>query len=428
MPLKLKDGIPLETIPETSSLRSVADTASALARLTIDEKRKHQQQQDDLEIERLAKQTLKLRVSAALSNTSSRKKIGQKNNNNNKWTVEKWELKDRAVMFRQMKTDHLDESGAPIAALLPTDAGFDTNQMTQWVQSRKFSIVRYLVDTYFKHRRHWLMANFVESLRRYHQHSAELDEVAGKPRKTTWLNSFQSSLSLFRRQLKERQVPYFMIKYIRMTKEEKFALEKQKLARLEQCSENVVKIDGAAIVEKTRTFLSSDDPPELIIALAALTGRRASELIVSGVFGPPRMQNHERPAYWAHFTGILKQREWDRNKVVAREIPLLAPRDRINEALDKLRDLWPATTCLEANKLYSNTISVCVRKLFPQVAKLHNFRKTFCHITYRHFNDDLNFSLPRFASEVLGHKSIHGGRLLTYLNVNVANIDNITFH
>ena len=374
----------------------------------------------DKALEKAAKQNVRRRIKASQNKTDP--VLRQKK----KWSLASWELQTRKTAFAPRVQDHLTKSGQPIGPLLPTDPGFNPETMTAWIKSRKFNVVRYFSELFLQYRRHWLMANFVESLRMYFKHAAKLHAEAGKIRKTTWLNSFQSALSLFRRALKECLVPVTQLRFLGLSKEEKRTLENEKLARLEKGSENVVKIDGFELVSAARKLLSSDDPAELVIALAALTGRRSAEILVSGAFNVPQ-KIYRRPHYWCKFTGILKQREHDKDKIISRDIPLLAKRADICEAIARVRDLWPATTAHEANKLYSSEISKKMKTLFPLVGKLHTFRKTYCPITYEHFNDDLKFSLPRFASEVLTHKSIHGGRLLTYLNVNVNNTQKISF-
>ena len=412
------------------AIASHHQTSSAMAQAHMEKVKKRKEerkQKEEQEFIRAATETLAGNTAITGTATIGVEKPRFKKDRNNKWTIQKWEEKDRAIFFKADEHDHIDSNGNTLPPLIPTDPGFDPNVMTTWVKSRKFNIVRYLVDIYFKYIRHWLMANFVQSLRLYCQHIADLDLAGNRERKTTWLNSFQCCLSLFRRQLKERNVHYHLLKYVRMSRQEKYLLEKQKRERLEKASENVSKLDGADVITRARTLLQSEDPATVVICLAALTGRRMSELILSGNFGPPQNTKWARPTYWSNFTGVLKQREWDKDKVNFREIPLLAPRQDINEAIERLRDLWPATSNAEVNKLYSSRVSKKMKELFPQIGTLHTFRKVYCPITYFHFNDELNFSLPRFASEVLAHKSIHGGRLLTYLNVNVTNLENIEF-
>ncbi len=342
-------------------------------------------------------------------------------------TIEEWELAVRKRTFKPRADDHLDEQGERLPPLIPTDLGFDPATMDTWAWSRKFNIVRYLTELFLKYRRHWRMHDFVESLRVYHKHTAERATRLKKSRKTSWLNSFQSSVSHFRRALKEQKVPWTLLRFVSMSREEKWTLEKEELARLEQASEKVPKINGEKLILRCRQLLTSYQPAPLLVALAALTGRRASEILVSGTFGPPRVAKKINSEYWASFSGVLKQREWDKQKVVSREIPLLETREKINEAQKRLRDMWPCTTAKEANLLYSSKASKCVKQLFQDVGKLHNFRKVYCPIAFEHFNDEWSYSLPRFASEVLTHKSIHGGRLLTYLNINVTHVSNINF-
>ena len=326
----------------------------------------------------------------------------------------------------EVEARHVDAKGRKIPALLPVDADFDQEQMRGWHHSRKFHVVRHFCELYGKYPRHWRMTDFVESFRMYFKFTYKLDIDAGKTRKTTWLNSFQSNLSQFRRQLKNRGIQFWLLKFIRMTAKEKRTLEMQKKQRMVDESVGIVRINGPALLEKARRLLFSDDPATLVVALAALTGRRSSELVHSGTFGHPQ-EKHLHPAYWSHFTGILKQREWDKNKVVAREIPLLAPREEINEALERLRDLWPSDSVQEAGSLYSYPISKATKREFPDVAKLHEFRKTYAVITYEHFNEK-DYSLPRFASEVLAHKSLLGGRILTYLNIAVKGVSGMKIY
>ena len=428
--VRIKQELPSPPPAPPAPKSSYDEISSDLAQLHMSKLKKIKQERKDQEEQeylRLATEKLAAAKISSKDPLKEGKPVFNNKKNYQKWTIQKWEEKDRAIFFKPDQHDHLDSNGQEIPPLIPTDAGFDASVMTTWARSRKFNIVRYLVDMYFKHPRHWLMANFVQSLRLYCQHTANLDLANKKERATTWLNSFQCYLSLFRRQLKERNVHYHIVKYVRMSRQEKYLLEKQKRERLEAASENVSKLDGAEVIARARALLASEDPATLVISLAALTGRRMAELVLSGQFGPPKNANWARPDYWANFTGVLKQREWDKTKVNFREIPLLSPRADINDAIERLRDLWPATSNSEVNKLYSSAVSKKMKELFPEVGTLHTFRKVYCPITYFHFNDELNFSLPRFASEMLAHKSIHGGRLLTYLNVNVTNLENIDF-
>ena len=161
----------------------------------------------------------------------------------------------------------------------------------------------------------------------------------------------------------------------------------------------------------------------VIIAVAALTGRRASEIIYSMRFGRPMESHSTSDKYWSCVTGILKQRS--NGAVVSREVPLLAERKNILTAVAAIREACPAKNIQEVNRKYAKNIARVMKKFCPELGKLHEFRKFYVAVCFHYFNER-NCSLPRVAADYLGHKNM-SETVLTYLSARLAGIGSIDF-
>jgi hypothetical protein len=253
--------------------------------------------------------------------------------------------------------------------------------------------------------------------RRYHDHREK-----GVVRVSSWLNSASSALTGIKAHLKDHaQAGYTFRRKICLTKTELLRLDRLNHARLEENAHDLTRVNVLEALQVGLTLLESEDPAELLVGIAMVTGRRQAEITHTMVLEPPRFpEKHRYPSFWAYCTGFLKQRQGDRYAVRAREVPLLAPREKVVRAIENLRDMWPSDNHKQATSLYGSRAARCMKKnLGPHgVGKLHDLRKFFALTACKHFNER-NMALTAFSSFVLGHKSRVSKKILTYLSINL---------
>jgi len=270
--------------------------------------------------------------------------------------------------------------------------------------------------------------DLVEESRVYFKRRYEEDKQKGKSRPSHWLNSCSSALTGLKADIKRlRLAPYKYTKQIAITKSERLYLEKMNFQALQLKVHDMQEIDAKALLRLLYKLLDSDDPADLVIAVAGLTGRRQAEVTHSMHLAPPRHENsHRYPSFWAYTTGFIKVRKGDKYGVKARELPLLAPRARIWGAVRNIRDQWPSDNVAQASSLYAHKIGKRVKQLLVPlgVNRLHDLRRTFAQMAYRHFNER-NSVLPAFASFCLGHKGTIGSRVMTYLLCRIDNFPDL---
>jgi hypothetical protein len=264
---------------------------------------------------------------------------------------------------------------------------------------------------------------FVDSFTGHYQKLYDSDIEKGVVRKLSYLSSVQSNLSRFKKELQARGVPDQWLKDLHLPKKESIQLMHEKKNNVRNSSINLPLLQGDDIIRDCRTYLRHPNKYVKIIAVAALTGRRESEIILSMVFGPPRDSHFTDEKYWSCVTGILKQRT--EGGVVSREVPFLANRREILNAVTAIRKECPAKDVGEVNRKYAKGISRTLHKFCPELGKLHEFRKFYVAVCYHYFNEQ-HCSLPRVAADYLGHKTM-SETVLTYLSARLSGMGGLCF-
>lgn len=268
-----------------------------------------------------------------------------------------------------------------------------------------------------------LADTFVARFITYYKDRYDQDIARGRKRKSHYLHVSQSALSRFKNHLIDKGAPYLFTQHLHLSAEQVVTIMHLNAEKLQRNAIDLVQLPGDAIIQDLREFLRSSEPYKILIALAGLTGRRAAELLVTIKFDTPQEPHFTNTAYWTLASGFLKKRKG--SPMLYREIPLLERRDVINNALHRVRQLLPATTVHEANIKYSTSTAEYMKKYCPTIGKLHQFRKFYALVCFHYFNDR-NCSLPRLASDYLGHKTM-SATILTYLNINVRGLGSLDF-
>lgn len=280
-----------------------------------------------------------------------------------------------------------------------------------------------------------IVNNFV----RYYKHLYDKDT---RPRKNSFLMSAQTYISQFKRDLHQEDpsVPKTFLQLLRLNKSQNAQIILQKNQNVHNNAIRLPAVNGDDVIQDCKKCLTKGyDPYKLLIALACLTGRRVTELLVTIQFDPPKhIHKSTHPSYWCHATGFLKQRAHDPNRVTTREIPLLEKRSIINKVLRQVREelgtgyyddqhQWhPIISKQQANAKYAKQISRKMQKYCTVICNIHQFRKFYALACFQYFNEN-HCSLPRVASDYLGHKSL-SNTILTYLNFRVVELGKLQYN
>lgn len=165
------------------------------------------------------------------------------------------------------------------------------------------------------------------------------------------------------------------------------------------------------------------DPMLRVLALAAVTGRRTSEIICDKTeVHRPRFRDRVRLAngapathdgYWCNVSGLAKKMRhtsvgWNR------DIPLLAPRRVVCGALREVRAelAGRCATHRDVNRVYGQRIKRCLARHCPVMGKAHNLRRFYVLMAHAHFNER-GLALDQFAKHYLGHARLVDGQRYT---------------
>ena len=270
--------------------------------------------------------------------------------------------------------------------------------------------------------------DIVQEARRYFQNRYHVHRRNRRQRSSHWLNSASSALSELKRVLAQTfMATYRYRKQLRISKRELLYLDKFNHTRLEHKTNYLKEINLTDLLIKLYQLLMSSEPAEIALGVAGLTGRRQTEVVFSANFAPPQNPTYHRyRSFWAYVTGFSKTNRYDKYAVRARELPLLAPRQSIQDALVDLRSMWPSDSHRQASGLYAKMLTKAVRQhLRPLgIIRMHDLRKTFVQMAFPLFNER-DSVVPAFASKVLGHKSTLSHRIMTYLVTRTSTPPNI---
>jgi integrase len=252
----------------------------------------------------------------------------------------------------------------------------------------------------------------------FHVYFKERADNYGRDRKMPYLATVQTSLSNLKKRLRLSGLPEEFLQHLRLNKEDSTQLIAAKAQSVVVRSIDLPTVDSDAIVVDCREKLTHRDPYLRLIALAALTGRRTAELLFCASFEPPKEKHKTAERYWACVRGFCKQRHDGSEPPMVRDVPLLESRDRVCAAIESVRRELPADSVEEVNAKYAKPIQRRMLKYMPSSIKnIHNLRKFYALTCFQYFNDR-SCSLPRFASEVLGHKTL-SSTVITYLSFHV---------
>ena len=211
---------------------------------------------------------------------------------------------------------------------------------------------------------------------------------------------------------------------LKLTPVDHDALKQAAAVKLRSAGMNLPEVNGDQIIRDARELLASADPCEVLVGLAALTGRRTAELVVTGRFRPPEDPSHRtNERFWASFSGQLKVREGEPEPVY--DIPLLVERSQVLAALAVVRAAFPGLAVAEVNGKVGKPVSRMMGELAAHIGTIHRFRRFYALACYRYFNQN-GCSLPVLATQYLGHKDVDQS-ILTYLNIRVANLGSLDF-
>lgn len=260
----------------------------------------------------------------------------------------------------------------------------------------------------------------------FHTYFKERADNSGRERKMPYLATVQTSLSNLKKRLRLAGVSDDFLQHLRMNKEDSMQLIAAKTQSVVARAIDLPTVDADAIVLDCRGLLSHRDPYLRLIALAALTGRRTAELLFCASFEPPVEKHKTAERYWSCVRGFCKQRHDSIDPPLVRDVPLMESRDRVCAAIESVRRELPADSIEEVNAKYAKPIQRRMMKYLPQSIKnIHNLRKFYALTCFQYFNDR-SCSLPRFASEVLGHKTL-GSTVITYLSFHVTTARSLNF-
>lgn len=263
-------------------------------------------------------------------------------------------------------------------------------------------------------------------VKEFHAYFKERADNYTRERKMPYLATVQTSLSNLKKRLRLAGLPDDFLQHLRLSKEDSSQLIAAKAHSVVVRSIDLPTVEADAIVLDCRGLLTHRDPYLRLIALAALTGRRTAELLFCASFEPPLDKHKTAERYWTCVRGFCKQRHDSLEPPLVRDVPLLESRDRVCTAIESVRRELPADSVEEVNAKYAKPIQRrMIKYLPPSIKNIHNLRKFYALTGFQYFNDR-SCSLPRFASEVLGHKTL-GSTVITYLSFHVTCAQSLNF-
>lgn len=249
---------------------------------------------------------------------------------------------------------------------------------------------------------------------RFKAHYQCLADSAKRIRKSSALSSTQSSLSQFKKAALAQGCDANWCTGLKLNEDDTQELKKERQNNVISSSINLPLVNGIDQMNYATWLITTlHDPFAALVALCCLTGRRAAEIALSCTFTQvsANPDNDDRHDHWASVSGLLKQRDEDRQLV----IPLFAPLPLIQKALKMVREALPKAVCCKTfNACYAGWVSLAVKRYFPDIKKTHDMRKLYGKMAHVHFNKR-GLSISMYLSEVLGHKQM-SSCILTYMS------------
>lgn len=254
----------------------------------------------------------------------------------------------------------------------------------------------------------------------------ERDLALHKPRRGTQLVSAQSRLSQLRKFIRltvgsdATAADRAFLAELRLLPTEQKALMKERSDRWTVLSEVPrPEVDADRMVEECRSLLENKDPALCLAAIACLTGRRMAEILCTVTFQPPKNAHTTSDIFWSFVYGRKcrrgKEEEEEREEredtqemedteemeAFGRDIPLLGARAQLMAAIDRVRKEMPCEGAEEVNAKYSKRVQRVMKKHFPGIGNVHNFRNFYILVCFHYFNEHGD-SFPSLAAEYLG--------------------------
>ena len=223
------------------------------------------------------------------------------------------------------------------------------------------------------------------------------------------LNSDNShSYTYFKDGQEHSTTEHWALTYLKYTQAdyEKFAEATTANNNLKQ--DSLKPVNKQLYLEAVSSLLESSQPEELAIALAAVTGRRYSEVMARGDFSPTNNQ------YQIHFKGQLKKRGNDDDSYT---IYSLVPAPNVLSAIERFRTHPNITELKDASIEEINQLNTPINRLLKHYLQdtdlvpvleneagvtIQNLRGIYGEIAV-HFFCPPNIGTHRFVQQKLGH-------------------------
>ena len=208
-------------------------------------------------------------------------------------------------------------------------------------------------------------------------------------------------------------VPGF-VRDLKLNAEEIALIKAQSRNRIEQRSSEAVVLSSREVnsfLDWARTTVrncTTQAEPDLLVAVALVTGRRAAEIFLSGSFEP--ISSNSKNVCWACFTGQVKAGLRDPNRCY--NVPLLAPVVDVQRSIHRIRQRWSfpeGSVAADVNRRYASTIRRAAQKrlgkLHEKLAHLHAARELYAMMTFEMCQPH-TYSLHGWIRKVLGHTDL----------------------
>jgi integrase len=243
-----------------------------------------------------------------------------------------------------------------------------------------------------------------------HQELVYLDECYGTD------NALKNALTGYRNALRGIDKDHPAIFFLRLTKERSQRIRQEYNSQVSTRQRNIRIIESPEdYILFAESLLTNTSYIDRLLALAALTGRRTSELLCTAKFKPLE-------EFAVLFEGQLKTK--GRDDVRPYEIPLLSDSTTIIEALERLQsekpELWENPTL--AKNRTGKPITQKMRKLFPEFLGENpigrDLRRAYGAISWHFADKKHEITKQKYISDILGHgvdDNLTGGSYMDYI-------------
>ncbi|ELS05122.1 hypothetical protein Xen7305DRAFT_00048620 [Xenococcus sp. PCC 7305] len=231
------------------------------------------------------------------------------------------------------------------------------------------------------------------------------------------------------------------LKYFNLEDYEKQDVTKRDRSRVTKDKTHRPSFNAVKVIETSLSLLDSESYISKTLGLYLLTGRRHSEILITGNFEDANFNNcqNELTNQWlentiesALFTGQVKRKSQDD---IGYNIPLLAPLDTIYEVIAWLREYKPHQPGQRPKG--SKELGLKCRKVFEETQLLplpsgknnylnpHNLRSAYsaiCWQLYRHSKYGFRCTEDLFIKEIMGHTEDSTESAQSYLDYEISDV------